>query len=58
MVTIHQENYWEISKGDTVFINSLIAEDQIIILKKGEKIVIQDGKVISVKKSFFRTLFW
>ena len=58
MVTIHQENYWEISKGDTVFINSIIAENQIIILKTGEKIVIQDGKVISVKKSFFRTLFW
>lgn len=57
-ITIHQENYWEISKGDTVFINSIIAENQNIILKTGEKIVVQDGNVISANKSFFRTLFW
>lgn len=56
-ITIHQENYWEISKGDTVFINSIIAENQNIILKTGEKIVVQDGNVISANKSFFRTLF-
>ena len=57
-ITIHQKNYWEISKGDTVFINTIIAKNQTVTLKTGEKIVIQDGEVLSVKKSFFRTLFW
>ncbi len=57
MVTIHQENYWEISKGDTVFINSLIAEDQIIILKKGEKIVISRWKSYFCLKKLFSYTF-
>ena len=56
-ITIHQDKSWEISKGDRVFNNAIIAENQFIKLKTGEKILIQDGKVMSIKKSFFRTLF-
>lgn len=56
-VTIHQKIYWDISKGDTVYINSKIIENQLLKLKNGEKILIQEGKIVSVKKSFLRTLF-
>lgn len=57
-IAIHQKANWEISKGDSVYINSKIIENQLLKLKNGEKILIQEGKIVSVKRSFLRALFW
>ncbi|RTZ02158.1 hypothetical protein EKM02_03490 [Flavobacterium sp. RSP49] len=58
-ITIHQKNYWEISKGDSVFINSEIAESQSLKLTKGRILLVHDGKINQIKwKTIFHNLLY
>ncbi|RTZ08125.1 hypothetical protein EKL98_02060 [Flavobacterium bomense] len=58
-ITVHQKNYWEISKGDSVFINSEITESQSIKLTKGTVLLVHDGKINQIKwKTIFHNLLY
>jgi hypothetical protein len=48
-ITIYQRSNYEITIGDLVFINNMIAEDQTINLSKLERIIINDGKVLTLQ---------
>jgi hypothetical protein len=48
-ITIYQRSNYEITIGDLVFINNMIAEDQTINLSKLERIIINEGKVLTLQ---------
>jgi len=53
-ITIHQQNYWKITRGDYAYIIDKQIDNQIINFNKFENIIVRDGIVIGrvYKKKF------
>jgi hypothetical protein len=48
-ITVNKKTNYDVSRGDSVFINNMVAEDQTINLSKFERLIIKDGKAVTLQ---------
>lgn len=49
-ITIHQQNYYKITKGDIVFLNNNLVDNATINFSKAKNIIVRDGKLVRLER--------